>query len=359
MRLVFRADAGTVPEIGTGHMIRSLEVARALQNRDVSREREIRFLTRSEGPFGLGASLVQNRGFHRLPTEDLEPNSSGELEALLEAQPGAVVFDRLATSTELVLGLREHGITVCTFDDLGPGQAHADVAIHSLLQDVTVRENVYVGYEYLILPDVDGTRDVGGEGFTVLASFGGYDRRRFSDLLLKVVDKVQGPPIRYDLLAGSLGVARLEDLKKIAGETGNDIHVYGRVENFHHYLARADLAIVSGGMTAFQCARSGIPAIGLPQYEHQLPNLHRLREAGCLELPSAGMEVDAARVADLVEMLRGDGLRRKEMSDAGQRLVDGHGLARVVRIIERALETAEMGSVDREQMTRSAPWRLE
>lgn len=338
MRFLFRVDAGTVEEIGTGHMIRCLALAGALHQRRSFGPVNILFATRCEGPFEVGRRLLAEHGFEHLAEARLEPNSDAEMGALVRSRADVVVIDRLDTTARLVLGLKEVGARVCTFDDLGSGRAHADVAIQALLQDVEPDEGVYIGYDYLVLPLHDSRgRRTDLDRIQALVSFGGYDVRDLSDLFLQVAGEVP-VVIDCDLVAGSGSPERLSRLREKAAAVGKgrggEIRVHERVDRFHDLLEGSDFAVVAGGMTAFECARFGVPSIGLPQYAHQLENLQRLQAAGCLEMGSRGMDVDRELLAYLFAMLSTDPMRRREMSEAGKRLIDGRGLDRVVEILE-------------------------
>ena len=55
---------------------------------------------------------------------------------------------------------------------------------------------------------------------------------------------------------------------------------------------KADFAIVSGGLTVFDCISRGIPVIGLPQYQHQLKTLTNLKNKNVIKLGSKEMSLN-------------------------------------------------------------------
>lgn len=340
MRVVIRADAGAVPEIGTGHVVRSLELAKGLPQADGFRDSDVLFATRRHSPFDLGSELIADAGFECISDAGLEPNSISEFESIAEARPDVVILDRLATSSEFVTRLKNEGIFVVTFDDLGPGQKYADVAIHALLQDVEARPNVFIGYEYLILPSRSaGVSKVTEPVSRVFISFGGFDQRGLVNAMLDTLPSIP-LSVEYDIVVGIQGHEQdngyCEAAQVVREKTNKEVRLHSRPKDFESILRNSDLAIVSGGMTAFECARFGVPAIGLPQYEHQLENLRRLERLGCLKLGSVAMEFDPKKVANILTDLSDDHRRRKNMSDCGKRLIDGRGLERVVKIVENA-----------------------
>lgn len=340
MRILFRADAGTVPEVGTGHMVRSLTFARALRERLPGRNLEVIFATRGDENFTMGRAMAVDAGFECRAEAGLEPNSPSELEALASTRADVVIMDRLATSSELVLGLQEAGSAVWTFDDLGKGRRHADVAINALLQDVEDEPHVHVGYDYLILPSRHAApRHPRSAVSRVFACFGGFDARGLSPLVLEALGQVAAP-LECDLVVGQVTAPTFQRYREVArrleASVGHVVRLHRGLE-LSRVMQASDLAIVSGGMTAFETARFGIPAVGLPQYEHQLENLARLQDAECQLGVGCGMEISAAGIAARLDELIGDFGLRARMSRAGRRLIDGAGLDRVANLFEAAV----------------------
>lgn len=339
MRVVIRADAGNVPEIGTGHIARATTLAKALVVSPSFHSAEVVFATRSAPPYELGARLVRQAGYSLDHDRELAPNSGFELANLLALQPDMVILDRLETTADLVSSLRRAGIFVVTFDDLGSGRAHANLAIHPLLQAVAPASNIVVGYQYLFpLVAEEQSSETRVLVDRVFVSFGGFDGRRLSRYFLELIPKINGPR-RYDVVVGELPDQEINELsalaKVVANMAGVAIAVYRRPADFFSRLAASDLAIVAGGLTAFECARVGVPSIGIPQYEHQIENLDRLESHGCLKCGSHGMTLDAEFLCGLVTALAADHAKRCAMSLAGKATIDGQGLERTVALITK------------------------
>lgn len=337
MRIVIRADAGTVPEIGTGHVVRAIQLADALRSSPVFQGSEVLFATREHPPYELGGKLVSQAGYKLISNLDLEPNSESELRSILHAQPNIVILDRLETEADLVVDLKNAGIFVVTFDDLGQGRLYADLAIHPLLQNVDPKPNVFIGYDYLFPPSDEiisnGTRELASK---VFVSFGGFDRRQLNTYFLNLISKIHGPK-RYEIIVSGLDSHDLNNLADLASTIGTrsyvEIVVHQRPIDYYKLLCACDLAIVSGGLTAFGCAQAGVPAIGIPQYEHQIENIKRLEKHGCLKQGTRNMELDPELLSSLVTDLSMNYPERFAMSQAGMRVIDGKGLARTVDLI--------------------------
>jgi spore coat polysaccharide biosynthesis predicted glycosyltransferase SpsG len=338
-RIVIRADAGSVPELGTGHIVRSIKLADALRQCPQFKNTEVLFATRAKAPFELGADLVRQANYGLIASADLEPNSQAELQSIVRSCPNIVILDRLETSAELVSGLKNAGIFVVTFDDLGLGRKYADLAINALLQQVDPQPNGFVGYDYLFSVSDEitqtKTRPIGE---TVFVSFGGFDHRQLNHWFLSLIPKINGPK-HYHLVVSGLGSDALKMLQNDADTTRAlaqvDVLVHQRPSDYFKILCASDLAVVSGGLTAFGCAQAGVPAIGVPQYHHQLENINRLDALGCLKCGTQGMALEPDLTCSLVTALSTDYTARLAMSQAGVKAIDGKGLGRAVDLIAK------------------------
>jgi len=336
-RIVIRADAGTVPKIGTGHIVRTIKLTDALRRSPAFQDSEVLFATREHPPYELGGRLVGQAGYTVISNSDLEPNSKSELRSILRAQPNVVILDRLETEAAFVLGLKNAGIFVVTFDDLGKGQLYADLAVHPLLQNVEPKPKVFVGYEYLFpISDEIIRSETRKHASKVFVSFGGFDHRQLNTYFLNLIPKIHGPK-RYEIIVSGLDSHNLNNMVDFASTVEARSHVeivvHQRPIDFYKLLCTSDMAIVSGGLTAFGCAQAGVPAIGVPQYEHQLENLKRLEKHGCLKSGARNMELDSELLSSLVTDMSMNYTERFAMSQAGMKVIDGKGLARTVNLI--------------------------
>jgi spore coat polysaccharide biosynthesis predicted glycosyltransferase SpsG len=135
---------------------------------------------------------------------------------------------------------------------------------------------------------------------------------------------------------------KLNYLKELAITIGIgsnvEIFVHQRPSDYYKLLSTSDLAIVAGGLTAFDCAHAGVPSIAIPQYEHQLENIKRLEKLGCLKLAAREMELDSQGICNLVADLSANYEQRLAMSQAGSKVIDGQGLDRVIDLIAKTYD---------------------
>ena len=98
-------------------------------------------------------------------------------------------------------------------------------------------------------------------------------------------------------------------------------------------LAKADLAVVSGGITVFDSISRGVPVIGLPQYKHQLKTLINLESKRVIKLGSLGMRLDKENFINLFNKMIISFEDRIFLSKNSIKLFDRKGSDRVLNIL--------------------------
>jgi spore coat polysaccharide biosynthesis predicted glycosyltransferase SpsG len=292
------------------------------------------------------------------------------------AQPPLVcVLDWLDSAPEQVQALRAAGARVALLDDYGPAQSEADLVINSLLAPLAAAEGqvgrarLLSGAPYLQLPpavtrlrgisialhkqlaaslhstEARASTGAGPSGpvRSIVLSFGGAPRLAQTRLALAALQQAG--------YAGSVSVMpaplELRDADQPpAGEM--QVRYLPADDSFHDLLAGADLALLAGGLSLYEAAFLGVPALVLPVVAHQAQTGRKLAKAGCCALAAGGEALDGtpddggeagpapAAVDALAAQLRAllaDPQARGRMSAAGQQLCDGRGLLRTAELV--------------------------
>ena len=129
--MIFRCDAGHAPEIGTGHVARSKTLANNLVDKGFLDRSDIIFYTRNDSDYDLGEQYLAESGYEYqiFTNNELEANSSSELNILKNSNAILIVMDGLETTDDLIKGVSSAGKKIITFDDYGSGRVFADLAI--------------------------------------------------------------------------------------------------------------------------------------------------------------------------------------------------------------------------------------
>ncbi len=110
--------------------------------------------------------------------------------------------------------------------------------------------------------------------------------------------------------------------------------------------ASADLALCAFGVTAYELAACGIPAIYLGLNEDHAASASAFADAGMgISLGLAG-KVSDAEIARNVQWLLNKPNVRREMRNAGLSLMDGQGAVRIAADLARALAAARASAQD-------------
>ncbi len=312
-RILFIADAG--PQVGGGHVMRSLTLARALRAKGA----ECRFVETSET-----AKVLDVFG------RDMPRAAAPEAADIL-------VVDHYRLGAEDEQALRRFG-RLAVLEDMGRPHGAAD-----LILDPSYGRSprdyeapvVLAGAQYALVSE----GFVGRRGETpsrrrapetVLVSLGLTDvggvTRRVIETLGELTDGM-----RVVAVTGS-GAPSLAWLKTQAADGLIDLHVDAR--HMDELTASADLAVGAGGSSVWERACLGLPSITLILADNQRPTTQALNRAGALialelealetDLPAAWAslrEADARMALSQASMSLCDGLGAQRAADAILRLI--------------------------------------
>tara|TARA_B100000963_G_scaffold17140_1_gene13116 strand:- start:33930 stop:34991 length:1062 start_codon:yes stop_codon:yes gene_type:complete len=343
-KLVFRSDGASLPEIGTGHIMRNIAIADSFISRKICKHSEISFISKSKGPFSIGSDLVKKSGYKLETVDDklLNWNSSEEARVIIEINPNLLVIDRLSTKSEWMIELKRYIKNVVSMDDVGNGAFYADAVINAILHDIPSGKARYIGYEYMFLKASKAPfkTKVPVNAHRIVASFGGYDSRNLMGFFLDTLEKYDALVDKntiIELLVGSENIKKINSwknqAKKISLKYNNDIRLEVRPSNFFQILANADLAILSGGLTIFDAVSFGIPAIGLPQYNHQLQTIKNLTKKMAIKSGSNEMILDESYFLRAFNETISSNKIRGSLKKRGRNLIDRKGSKRVIDIL--------------------------
>lgn len=308
------------PDIGLGHVHNALALAGELVHH------ELVFVT----PRGhdLAADAIEA---HHYPVVRQQVPSI--LDELITLSVDVVVNDILDTDEAYVLALKNAGLRVINFEDLGHGARHADLVINAIYPERRFLPNHYFGPRYFLARNefiVGATQSVRPDVASVLVTFGGTDP---SDLTRRVLAAI-GPYCAERSIAIDVILGRGYAHPPPASRDG--VSVYRDVRNISEFMRRADVAFTSAGRTVLELALVGTPSIVLAQNEREVTHLFATEANGFLNLGlGARVEPDELRaaLADLVD----NATSRRRMHELMQAADLRHGRQRVVALVEDAI----------------------
>ncbi len=355
---LIRCDGGG--KFGYGHVKRMVALARALRDRE-----SIGVL------FALHGSADAALPIRRAGFEVVMNNDHDDLIALIrDHAPDMLLLDgREGPSRAELEGLSRDVAIVAMIDDGSDARLAADFAYYPpvpqarALDWTGARTVARIGWEWSLLglsphltpartidlvarPDGAGSASVPALNTfpgrapsarpTLLVAMGGSDPQGLTLRAAKALAPLD-PAFRIRFIIGT----GTKDAAKVAAGVvalkSNYETVEGADDLATEYAA-ADLALCAFGVTAYELAAFGVPAIYLGLTEDHV------RSAGTFEAAGMGISlglaahVEAGDIRANVKALMSDAARRREMRNAGLTTLDGSGATRIAADLAAALK---------------------
>jgi spore coat polysaccharide biosynthesis protein SpsF len=330
---LIRCDGGG--QFGYGHVKRMAALARALRDRE------------SIGAvFAVNGSVdalapIRRAGFEAqlLTSED----HLGELVARLK--PQLLLLDCREGPSRAALDAMSRDIPVtAVIDDGSERRLAADFAYYPPVPQVKAldwtgaRTVPRIGWEWSLTglnPHLTPARALASRP-TLLVAMGGSDPHRLTLRAAKALTGID-PAWRVRFVIGS-GMA---DGGKVAAAIVAMSERYETVEHADDLAieyAHADLGLCAFGVTAYEMAAFGVPALYLGLSQDHAASARAFDEAGMGQLLGTIDTVSDDAIAQAVTALLHDAPRRRQMRKMGLALVDGEGAARIAGDLAQALK---------------------
>jgi len=246
-------------QVGMGHIYRATSLADELV------DHEIMFLTDTNSDLAITYLSERPQWFGAFAEKEMTAQ-------ILALAPDLVIFDVLDTKKEEIIPLREKGIRVVSFEDLGGGSAHTTLTINELYDVPELhgdnyrwgREFFFVRDEFLSVAPRERPERVNN----LLLTFGGVDQHDLSQkIFLQIRDLCREAEIQIHIVTGP-GYREEGALRQLVDTTpGVDMtHATGVISRI---MADADLAISSNGRTVYELAHMNVPGIVVEQHARE------------------------------------------------------------------------------------------
>ncbi|MBM4133148.1 MAG: hypothetical protein FJ245_05195 [Nitrospira sp.] len=274
-------------------------------------------------------AVIAGRGYRSALVPDLD----AEVAALRAFRPDVIVVNKLRNDPSYLRRIRDCCGLLVTMDDDGDGASCADLAINVLYPvagAVMDPEYIALREEFQALHRLP--RPVNPRVEALLVTQGGSDTYGFTPKIVRSlthlrarphVTVVLGPAFRHD-----------ENLREAAAGCPVPLTIVRNAPNMGALMVRADLAITAGGLTLFELACAGTPAVVVCGERFEVGTAHRLAQAGAAVNLGFGGDVHEPQIAQAVDALAADPARREALSLRGRALVDGCGSSRVAALIK-------------------------
>jgi spore coat polysaccharide biosynthesis protein SpsF len=332
---LIRCDAS--PEIGLGHLVRCLSLAEALEKRyGVNPVFAMRL-----DPL---ADRVMAKRYRTISVPRDESQGTWLAEKVRQYDAQLLVVDVRDDLTRPELqAIRSDGIRVAVIDDLSDRRLAADFVFYPPVPQVRQADwseftgEIFSGWQWVILrSDLAQPTPKGPAGHAnLLVTMGGSDP---AGLTLQAVRALELPDLEFTatVMLGP-GFAHDDALSHLLTRTRRRFVVRRGLSDMPSVMARADLALCSFGVTAYELAATGIPAIYLCLTADHAESASALVEAGMGVSVGVFETVTDSQLAATARELLQDRHRRKHMRQHARRCIDGLGAARVASTLGKHL----------------------
>jgi len=349
--VLFRVAGGH--RLGFGHIVRAMSLAKALgvpawfSLRGTDNARRV--------ARHLGAHLDE-RTFEETLTAGTQ---AGELKLVVIDDPNQ------HTASAALAAVRRHSreqpLAVASVHDLGIAPIATDLAIDGSI--VSLRRHwpatqALLGSRYAVLDeDIARLRTYRAvrvdtpsmhptpampfidEQPRLVISLGGGQRAGLSWRIGREIAQAF-PDVQVIVAAGFGRLARAARKKELGGCTMRNLRPLRAPEELRLEIARATIALVAGGVTLYEAAALGVPAVAVAIVPAQRPTIAGFVRVGAASA-AGDASVDAAgviaRVMRRVARLLDDARARELMTLAQRAAVDGQGSQRVAQALQRLI----------------------
>lgn len=336
-----RADANR--EIGTGHVMRCLSVARALAQ---CGER-VCFLLADESAVPLLKAAGQTYKILHTDYTHLEEELPQLTELLLQEKPQFFLADSYFVTPEYVRKIREY-VPVGYMDDRCISDLPADLLINYNIfacealygdKDHRAAARLLLGTRYAPLrQEFSGVEYfVRERAAQVLITTGGSDKYDLAGKLLReALSRPETASLRYVVVSGAYNV-HLPALRETEAKYGN-VRVEVNVGDMWRLMRESDIAVSAGGSTMYELSAVGVPIICFSFVDNQEPIVEGFAERGLVCFGGNYLKQGEEMLAPAVDNIAGlaaDRELRQSYSSRQRLLVDGEGALRIAQEIGR------------------------
>jgi spore coat polysaccharide biosynthesis predicted glycosyltransferase SpsG len=322
--------------MGLGHLVRCLALADELhENHGVA----VSFAMRASP---LASEMVKRRSYPILHPPDgaVFDQESWLRDCILKLGAQILVVDvRDDLSKAALNALAEKGTMIAVLDDLSDRRWAADLAFYPPVPQVEkvdwsgFRGKLCIGWEWVVLrPQFAQSAPLRKSSkCSLLIAMGGSDP---AGLTLKAVRALERLDEDFEsvIIVGA-GFCHRQALGDLLGRTRRRFTVREDVSEMSAAMAHADLAVCSFGMTSYELAAMGVPAVCVCLTEDHAESASGLVAAGMAISVGVDDQDTETRLAAAVEGLLADKNARAQMSARARELVDGRGTSRIAELL--------------------------
>lgn len=335
--LIIRADA--TPEIGTGHLMRTLALAHAWREQ----AGDVLFVSCCRSPELHRRIAAVARQVVSLERPHPDPDDWEKTERVLKAEAeGWVVVDGYNFDGSYHNNIKALGRQLLVIDDTAHLEHYAaDIVLNQnidasgLTYSTAASTRMLLGLPYLLLrPEFIGhpsrQNRITGPARRLLVTLGGADPGNMTLAVMRALETIKSDALEALIVVGSANPHH-QKIRDAASRARLPMQVVENAPDMAELMAGADLAVSAGGSTCWELAYMGVPTLAITMAENQLAVVEGLARTGAIVKLGWHHDLSAAELAQAIRDLVSDVAARTRMQRRGRELVDGNGAKRVIK----------------------------
>lgn len=342
----FRVDSSY--RIGSGHLVRSITLARALRSKGA----DVSFVCRVQP--GAAIKLIEAAGFTAILLPPCPDDSTSAFSSVPEGEDAEQTVNALASTPDWLFvdhyeygigwesRVRDRGMKLGVIDDLARTHTcdllvdpnwHGNEAALRYKDKLPSHTTALLGPAYALLgPEfaplrkspVDRKQPVN----RVLVYFGGSDANELSAKTAKAFSAGKLAALSVDIVVGATTASDHGAAAVMADRPA--VRIVSHQPSLAPLLSATDLAIGAVGGTTWERMCLGVPTLAVVLADNQRGSAKSLADEGLIRLLGEGDKLTSEAIASQLLSLLDAPEERQQMADKGQALVDGRGVERVV-----------------------------
>lgn len=271
-KVVFRCDSADIPEIGTGHLYRSIIIAKFLKQKFLLKPDQIVFVIKTKGKYLKNLNILSKYNFKIIRlNSNIEDYSKEEANFLKKIKANLLIIDRLGKLTKTFYKtIKNNYRKKIIIDDSSINRKFFDLSLNPLIQNVPTFKGSKIGYKYLILNFFNKKNLIVKKNFrNTFIFFGGFDSKNLSSRVINLLNKID---FRLNIFLPSVyrNIIKIDKSKhKI---------IFFKSEEYFKTLLNSNMVIMAGGISLFDAILNKKKIICIPQYKHQEYNAKKIEK---------------------------------------------------------------------------------
>ena len=259
-----------------------------------------------------------------------------------------LILDTRERSEQLSEKISTSNIQVILLDDAWVTKVWSNIIINGTMikkfqnyKKQYKNSKIFVGAKYFIIDQNFSKnrkmyRDIKQKSrYSVVVSIGGSDPHGVTSKILDSISDLDEIDIRV-----ILGPLMNQKIKH--SHQRSNISFIKSPRFIWDEFRKADLVISNAGNTLFELAAQKIPTVCIPAVEHQVPYARYFQNNGFGINLGLWKNIQNKKIKNSVKKILSDTAMRKKMNSQGNKIIDGRGLYRVIRIIESYIKKTNL-----------------